>query len=88
MGDTLAKAITCFDDFDAVDDQFRWSERADATLLPFWDDRFPEQLMRIYDPPAFLWVRGDINVLASKSIAVVGTRKPSAYGIRAAASMP
>ncbi len=84
VGDGLAQSIVAFDAYDAIDEQLQWAERAHATLLPFWDHRFPEQLDRIYDPPAFLWVRGDINVLSSHGIAIVGTRKPSAYGIKAA----
>lgn len=85
VGKGLAQAIATFDGYDAIDEQFQWAERAQATLLPFWHLGFPAQLDRIYDPPAFLWVRGDINILSTNSIAIVGTRKPSAYGIKAAA---
>lgn len=84
VGDNLAQSIAAFDAYDAIDEQFRWAERAQATLLPYWHRRFPEQLDRIYDPPAFLWVRGDLDVLSTHGIAIVGTRKPSAYGLKAA----
>ncbi len=81
----VAHAISGFEDYARVDAQFEWAERADATLIPYWDSRFPALLDRIYDPPAFLWVRGEIVALQDKSVAIVGTRKPSAYGLRAAA---
>ncbi len=36
--------------------------------------------LRSYDPPAVLWVRGDVALLSRPGIAVVGTRAPSTYG--------
>lgn len=49
------------------------------------DESYPEALKRISDYPAVLYVRGDIACLKEKIvIAVVGTRKPSEYGINAA----
>jgi DNA processing protein len=42
--------------------------------------QYPERLKEIYDPPPVLWVRGNPDLLARPSIAVVGTRHPSPYG--------
>ncbi len=84
IGAGVAWSISTFDQFDLVDEQFRWAERAGATLIPYWNARFPELLDKIYDPPAYLWVRGDEKVFAKKAIAIVGTRKPSTYGLKAA----
>ncbi|MEM8487828.1 MAG: DNA-processing protein DprA [Bacteroidota bacterium] len=84
IGPGLAKAIVQFNQYPAVDEQFRWAGRAEALLLPFWDDRYPRLLHTIYDPPAFLWMRGDASVLDKPAVAIVGTRRPSAYGLRAA----
>ena len=41
---------------------------------------YPERLREIYDPPAVLWIRGNVELLARPGIAVVGTRSPSPYG--------
>ena len=41
---------------------------------------YPQRLREIYDPPAVLWYRGDISLLALPGIAVVGTRHPTPYG--------
>lgn len=47
---------------------------------------YPAPLREIADPPAQLFVWGDPAVLsAAPAVAVVGTRKPTDYGIRAAA---
>ncbi len=41
---------------------------------------YPGRLLEIYDPPAVLWVRGDVELMQWPGIAVVGTRSPSPYG--------
>jgi DNA processing protein len=51
-----------------------------ATILTAQDPAYPERLSEIYDPPAVLWVRGNLDLLARPGIAVVGTRSPSPYG--------
>lgn len=53
---------------------------AGATLLTPADASYPERLSEIYDPPAVLWIRGDLTMLPWPGIAVVGTRHPSIYG--------
>lgn len=45
---------------------------------------YPEWLRRIPDPPPVLTVRGDPAVLCRPSIAVVGSRAATAYGVRIA----
>jgi DNA processing protein len=53
---------------------------AGGLVLSFEDEAYPWRLREIYDPPAVLWVRGDVRVLSRAGIAVVGTRQPSPYG--------
>ena len=43
-------------------------------------EAYPEYLREIYDPPAVLYYRGDIEQLKSPSVSVVGARKPTPYG--------
>ncbi len=52
-----------------------------ATFLTPRDDAYPGRLLEIYDPPAVLWVRGNVDLLARPGIAVVGTRSPTPYGL-------
>jgi DNA processing protein len=52
-----------------------------ATILTWCDEGYPLRLREIYDPPALLWVRGDASLLAKPSLAVVGTRHPTPYGL-------
>lgn len=49
------------------------------------DPDYPPLLREIYDPPAVLYVEGDITVLRDAlPISMIGTRRPSGYGIEAA----
>jgi len=63
----------------AVEEMKRVTE-AGVTLLTPDNEAYPERLKEIYDPPAVLWVRGNIELLRRPGIAVVGTRQPTPYG--------
>ncbi|SHK09547.1 DNA-processing protein DprA [Rhodothermus profundi] len=84
IGMQTAQRIVAFDDWDAVDMQFEQAERVGATLIPAWDERFPPLLRTIYDPPALLWMRGTWTPEDHHAVAIVGTRRPTDYGLRTA----
>ena len=48
--------------------------------LTWHDPRYPERLKQIYDRPPVIYVRGAILEQDDWGIAVVGSRKPTAYG--------
>lgn len=56
-------------------------------IMPFkaisiWDEQYPEPLKHIGQPPWILFAKGRIELLKRKSIAMVGTRYPTSYGMR------
>jgi DNA processing protein len=55
-----------------------------ATLIPINGPDYPSLLRSIYDPPLVLFARGRIELLGRLQIAVVGTRRPTPYGVAAA----
>jgi DNA processing protein len=67
---------------DAVEQQ-RKLLAAGVTLISIQDARYPARLRQIFDPPVILFSRGRTELLGSHSIGVVGTRRPTAYGIAA-----
>ena len=67
---------------DAADQQSKMAE-FDTSIVPITDSRYPARLREIYDPPVLLFVRGRIQLLETLMIAVVGTRRPTRYGIAA-----
>ena len=64
----------------AAEDEIKRVGEAGGSILTQDDEAYPERLREIYDPPAVLWIRGDVDLLARPGIAVVGTRHPSPYG--------
>lgn len=62
-------------------------EGGDVSLLTPDDSRYPPLLRHIPDPPPQLYVRGDPAHLQSPMLAMVGARRASAAGLKAAASL-
>lgn len=58
--------------------------QAGAELVPITDPRYPSRLKEIFDPPPLLYAKGRLELLGSLMLAIVGTRRPTAYGIAAA----
>ena len=48
------------------------------------DPEYPPLLKEIYDPPPLLYMEGDSSTNLERTLAIVGTRKPTAYGRRIA----
>ncbi|MDO4721051.1 MAG: DNA-processing protein DprA [Peptostreptococcaceae bacterium] len=57
-------------------------EKAGISCLSFFDENYPAKLRRISQPPKVLYYKGDLSLIAyPRIIAVVGSRKPTPYGI-------
>ena len=84
VGPQTAKALASFQDWDEVDRQLGAAERCGAWALTLADPRYPRLLGETYDPPPLLWVLGTMPEDDSRALAIVGTRRMSAYGKRAA----
>ncbi len=52
------------------------------TIIKISDNRYPERLLDIKNPPKQLYVEGNIELLNNKSLAIVGSRKCTSYGIK------
>lgn len=67
-------------DKNRVENFLRNLENQDIVLLNKFDSRYPSKLRNLYDAPFFLFCKGDLSLLESKGIAVVGSRKVGPYG--------
>ncbi|MCI8359951.1 MAG: DNA-protecting protein DprA [Clostridiales bacterium] len=57
-------------------------------LLTAADERYPKRLLRIFNPPALLYMKGELPPIDDEVVvAVVGTRRATLKGIEAAASL-
>jgi DNA processing protein len=68
---------------DAVAQQEKMLE-AGAELITIGDPRYPQPLREIFDPPIVLFARGRLELLKSLALGVVGTRRPTPYGLAVA----
>ena len=64
----------------AEDEVNRIAAEPGACFLTREDQDYPRRLLEIFDPPAVLWIRGNVALLERPGIAVVGTRYPTVYG--------
>ncbi len=53
-------------------------------LITMYDKEYPHILKQIYDFPVSLYVKGNKDILNKDSIAIIGCRQASIYGIKAA----
>lgn len=61
-----------------------WCGRERCRLLLRGRQEYPSILNEIYDPPLILYARGDPSALEAAAVAIVGTRKPTPYGLQMA----
>ncbi len=63
------------------DRTLRWLDEPGRRFITIVDDDYPNYLKEIPDAPPFLYVNGDHHLLNRPSIAVVGSRNPTAQGL-------
>ena len=78
-----ARALATGYSFDDAVDQQQKMLNAGAELITIHDPRYPQRLREIFDPPLLLFALGRTELISSHQIAIVGTRRPTPYGIAA-----
>ncbi len=56
-------------------------KETNTKLILRWDQSYPSDLKEVHDPPAMLFVRGNIAACNDRAVGIVGTRNPTAYGL-------
>lgn len=65
--------------------EFKEIQQRKVEVISFMDERYPRRLKEIADPPLVLYAQGQISLLKEeKSVAFVGARKATPYGLRMA----
>jgi DNA processing protein len=70
-----------------ADAQIETCRKSGVSVLIQDDDGYPMYLKEIFAPPPVLYVMGDLSALRGHSLAVVGTRKPTPYGVACTRSL-
>ncbi|UXU87797.1 DNA-processing protein DprA [Burkholderia sp. S-53] len=70
------------DDLDArTDAMLAWLDAPANTLVTLNDPAYPPRLRDLHDPPPLLYVKGRLDLLHARSLAVVGSRHATPQGL-------
>lgn len=67
-------------DWSRIDADLAWLEQPTHFAITLEDAEYPQQLKEISNPPPILFVRGNVELLPTPQIAIVGSRNPSVDG--------
>lgn len=81
---SVAQSIASGCTFDEAVEQQGKLRACGAQLITIGNGDYPPLLREIYDPPVVLYARGNVALLQRTLLAVVGTRRPTPYGLAAA----
>jgi DNA processing protein len=81
---SVAQSIASGCTFDDAVAQQEKVTQTGTVMIPMGDPRYPPRLREIFDPPVVLFARGRVELLESHMLAVVGTRRPTVYGLAVA----
>ncbi len=81
---TVAQSIASGCTFEDAAAQHEKMAECGAALITLGDPRYPQPLREIFDPPVLLFARGRLQLLDSFMLGVVGTRRPTPYGVAVA----
>jgi len=80
----VARSVASGCAFEEAAGQHEKALETGTELIALSDPRYPARLREIFDPPVVLFARGRIELLASLMLGVVGTRRPTPYGLAVA----
>lgn len=80
IGEKTIRAIKEFPAEKMAGEELKKTQDLGVFLLTFRDQKYPKNLLQIYDPPPLLYVRGELDEGDPLTIAIVGSRRGSAYG--------
>ena len=73
-----------FDPAEDVDRNLAWASQPGQRIVTLADADYPRALLEIADPPSVLYVRGNIELLHRRGLAVVGSRNATPQGVQTA----
>lgn len=76
FSDKLIEAIQLFS-WSHLDKALAFNEHTNQHLITWHDKTYPKLLKELASPPPMLFIKGDIDAISLKSLAIVGTRHPT-----------
>ena len=84
LSPSVAQSISSGCVFDEAITQQEKMRNLGVSVIPVFDRRYPPMLTEIFDPPILLFARGNVELLQTLMLGIVGTRRPTAYGLTVA----
>lgn len=80
VSDDIANQIKAETVSDQIKITLEWLAEPNNHLITLADEDYPRLLLEIPDPPPILFAKGQLSCLQQPSIAIVGSRNPTAQG--------
>ena len=84
IGEDTAEAIAHWEKTTDLGAELKRIAEFGCGIVTQADPEYPELLRQIYDPPIVLYVKGELNARDKNSVAMVGSRMTTHYGIETA----
>jgi len=84
IGDEVADAIASWGKTIDLAAELKRIEEFGCRIVTQEDEEYPELLRQIYDPPVVLYIKGKLLAKDKNSVALVGSRLTTHYGIEVA----
>lgn len=80
IGPSTASKILSSDTYGAAEEQLRYLENNNSHAVTFHSPDYPQRLKHFENSPLVLYYRGDMNLNHPRTVAIIGTRKPTEQG--------
>lgn len=80
IGEPIIEKICSRQTFEIAEKELEFIQKHAIQTHYFLDENYPHRLKHVDDAPVLLFSMGNFSINATKTIAIVGTRKSTAYG--------
>jgi len=80
VGPKTVERITASKTFDRAEDQMKYLSNNDGKAVVFHSDEYPQRLKHFESSPLVLYLKGEMNLNHKRTVAIIGTRKPTEQG--------
>lgn len=84
IGPELARRVARWEDDVDLPGELHRMQEAGVHAITAEDAAYPDLLKEIYDPPIVLYVWGELTARDGHAVGIVGSRRPSRYGLETA----
>jgi len=80
IGPKMVQSIKGFKQLELIRKELDFIQKNQIDFIPYYSNMYPKRLKDLLDAPLYLFYSGNADLNPSRSIAIIGTRKPSNYG--------